>query len=676
MSNVTQIAAHLMSLKAPAALAKMQSWLVWRYEPNPNGKKPLKVPYYADGRKRSGVQGSDSDKSRLTTFAAAKEAAAKGGFEGVGIAMLGDHDITALDFDNCFDGSGELPPEIQALAEKTYAEISPSGHGIRVFVKGSYGSQKSPTTQDDYGFETFFDSGYVTFTGNVLTTTLEAGVEDHVARVNAIVEPLVNKRFGGALTRVYDPDDPTAVLEKVAPRTGRTIEEMEAVLEQLDPDCSREEWIRAAMGLHHETEGDDTGFQLWDEWSSRGSKYPGEEALRAQWDSFTRRDGGRRAPVTFATVIRMANQLKPDLDIEPIEEPDEPLALYATPADFDGKYPLTAFRDYAARPAPNWIIKGVLPRAELGVLYGASGSGKSFIALDLALAVAQGKNWRGRKTKQGRVVYIVAEGSGGMASRLKAYADYNFIEDVDNFALLAAAPDFLQKDDMKEVAKALRAVGGADLIVVDTFAQVTPGANENSGEDMSKALGNAKVLNKATGALILFVHHSGKDQSRGARGWSGIRAAADVELEVVRHETGARVLRTSKMKDGVDNIEWAFALEQMTVGVDDDGDAITSCVAVECDPPEEETVETLMKASKKGYGVNQRILLEWVDTLPTDITSMRLKEFEDQIAELLPAPPKGTRDGRRATMNRVLKQLATGPNAKFDIVNGYVHFLA
>jgi hypothetical protein len=130
------------------------------------------------------------------------------------------------------------------------------------------------------------------------------------------------------------------------------------------------------------------------------------------------------------------------------------------------------------------------------------------------------------------------------------------------------------------------------------------------------------------------------------------------------------------MKDGVDNIEWAFTLEQMTVGVDDDGDAITSCVAVECDPPEEETVETLMKASKKGYGVNQRILLEWVDTLPTDITSMRLKEFEDQIAELLPAPPKGTRDGRRATMNRVLKQLATGPNAKFDIVNGYVHFLA
>lgn len=321
MSNVTEIAAHLMSLKAPAALAKMQSWLIWRYEPNPNGKKPLKVPYYADGGKRHGVQGSDKDKSRLTTFERAKRAAAQGGFDGVGIAMLGDHDITALDFDNCFDGSSELPPEIKAIAERTYAEVSPSGHGIRAFVRGSYGSQKSPTTADDYGFETFFDSGYVTFTGTVLAETTEAGSEDHVARVNDIVVRLVNKRFGGALTRVYDPDDPTAVLEKVAPRTGRTIEEMEAVLERLDPDCSRDEWIRVGMGLHHETEGDDTGFQLWDAWSSGGDKYPGEEALQVQWESFTRRDGGRRQPVTLASAIWLANQSSRDLQVEAIQEP-------------------------------------------------------------------------------------------------------------------------------------------------------------------------------------------------------------------------------------------------------------------------------------------------------------------------------------------------------------------
>lgn len=676
MSNVAQIAAHLMSLAAPSALAKLQSWLIWRFEANPNGKKPLKVPYYPDGGKRSGTQGSPKDKSRLTTFEAAKHAAAKGGFDGVGIAMLGEVEITALDFDNCFDGSSDLPPEIKAIAEKTYAEISPSGHGIRAFVRGAYGSQKSPTTQEQYGFETFYDSGYVTFTGNVLTDTVDAGMEDTIARVNAIVEPLVNKRFGGANARVYDPDDPTAVLEKVAARTGRSIEETEDILRHIDPDCDRDQWIRIGMGLHHETEGDDTGFALWNEWSSGGSKYPDEETLQAQWDSFTRRDGGRRHPVTFATAIRLANQTRPTLEIEPIDENDEAPDIYATPEGYAGKFPFSSFKDYAARPAPEWVIKGVLPRAELGILYGASGSGKSFIALDLALAVAQGKKWRGRKVRQGRVAYIVAEGSGGMASRLKAYADFNFIEEVEGFALLAAAPDFLEKDDMKELAKSLRAMGGADLIVVDTFAQVTPGANENAGEDMSKALGNAKILCKATGALILFVHHSGKDQSRGARGWSGIRAAADVELEVVRHETGARVLRTSKMKDGVDHLEWGFALETVTVGTDEDGDAVTSCVAVESEVPEEETVETLINAGKKGYGAVQRVLLELVDDLPTDVTSMRYEEFISAAIATMAEPTEGERDYRRSGVTRALKQLSTGSNARFDVVSGYVHFLA
>ncbi len=663
MSNVTEIAAHLMSLKAPAALAKRQSWLIWRNEDNPNGKKPLKVPYYADGGKRHGVQGSDKDKSRLATFELAKAAAAKGGFTGVGIAMLGDHDITALDFDNCYDGSGELPPEIKAIAERTYAEISPSGHGIRAFVRGSYGSQKSPTTADQYGFETFYDSGFVTFTGHVLPGTLEAGVEDHVARVNDIVDPLVTKRFGGARTRVYDPNDPTAVLEKVAPRTGRTIEEMEEVLKQIDPDCDRDLWIRVAMGLHHETEGDDTGFQLWNEWSMGGAKYPGEEALRAQWDSFTRRDGGRRQPVTFATVIRMANQLKASLKVAPIMEPDEPSAAYSTPEGFAGKFPIVSATERMQRPSTDWRIKGILPRTGIGVLFGASGSGKSFISLDLALSVARRRKWRGRKVEQGLVLYIVAEGSGGMGSRIAAYRDENFlfedddIADMNNLGTMDAAPNFLSNDDIEEVQSALRAAGPADLIIVDTFAQVTSGANENSAEDMSKALSNAKAISEATGALVLFVHHSGKDQSRGARGWSGIRAAADVELEVCRNEVGDRVLRVTKMKDGPDDGFWGFRLEQITVGYDKDGDAVTSCVVKPCD------VSRSDFEPKRKSGPTETALMEKLSELASpDNPKIPMAILVAAVAEDMPPPgsdesgqPK--RDQRKANVKRALENL-------------------
>jgi hypothetical protein len=665
MSNVTEIAAHLMSLKAPAALAKMQSWLIWRYEPNPNGKKPLKIPYYADGNKRHGVQGSDKDKSRLTTFELAKAAAAKGGFTGVGIAMLGDHDITALDFDNCYDGSGELPPEIKAIAERTYAEISPSGHGIRAFVRGSYGSQKSPTTQDQYGFETFFDSGFVTFTGHVLPATLEGGSEDHVARVNDIVDPLVTKRFGGARTRVYDPNDPTAVLEKVAARTGRTIEEMEETLRKLDPDCDREEWIRVAMGTHHETEGDDTGFQLWNEWSMGGAKYPGEEALRAQWDSFTRRDGGRRQPVTFATVIRMAKQLRPDLDVdpEPIEEENRSVGPYQTDDSFDGKYPIISALDFMNRPPTDWLIKNVLPRAEIGVLYGASGSGKSFVALDFAITVALGSRWRGHRVKKGHVLYIAAEGAGGLGARISAYQQGRFLfyeEEVDcigKLGIIAAAPDFLLKDDIDEVLRAIKAAGPANLVIVDTFAQVTPGANENSAEGIGKALAHGKAIHKATGALVLFVHHSGKDQSRGARGWSGIRAAADVEIEVCKNDDGVGLIQVTKMKDGRDDGYWGFALEQVTLGFDADGDPVSSCFVI---PREVSRAEF---EPPKKFGLIENALMEAVTQLAaSDQPKISKDELIALVADQMPAPgldengnPK--RDQRKSNVKRSLDTL-------------------
>ena len=89
-------------------------------------------------------------------------------------------------------------------------------------------------------------------------------------------------------------------------------------------------------------------------------------------------------------------------------------------------------------------------------------------------------------------------------------------------------------DDISELVRAVTASGGADVIVVDTFAQVTPGANENAGEDMGLALANARALAAATGAVVVLIHHAGKDAAKGARGWSGIKAAADAEIEIIR----------------------------------------------------------------------------------------------------------------------------------------------
>ena len=112
VATVSRIAPEHRALQAPEPMRELQGWLTWRYEQFPNEAKPRKVPYYADGGKRYGLQGSPNDRAKLTTFAAARDAAARRGHDGVGIALLSDWGITALDFDKCVDASGNIPAEI------------------------------------------------------------------------------------------------------------------------------------------------------------------------------------------------------------------------------------------------------------------------------------------------------------------------------------------------------------------------------------------------------------------------------------------------------------------------------------------------------------------------------------------------------------------------------------
>lgn len=232
--------------------------------------------------------------------------------------------------------------------------------------------------------------------------------------------------------------------------------------------------------------------------------------------------------------------------------------------------------EFAVFRRSRYLIKHVIPEAELVVVFGESGSGKTFMVLDLAMAVARGAPWRGNKVKQGRVVYIAAEGGGGVRDRLRAYAEQH---DVDlatvPFGIINAAPNLLLRPEALEVGKQIGA--GVSLIIIDTFAQTMPGGNENSGEDVGLALAHCKGLHRMTGATILMVHHAGKDSSKGARGWSGLRAAADAELEVVRDDN-QRMLRITKQKDGIDDLKFGFELEVVVMGMDEDGEPVTSCV--------------------------------------------------------------------------------------------------
>lgn len=134
--------------------------------------------------------------------------------------------------------------------------------------------------------------------------------------------------------------------------------------------------------------------------------------------------------------------------------------------------------------------------------------------------------------------------------------------------------------DVADLAAAVSSFADdAPVIVIDTLAQAAPGLDENSGKDMSILISAAKTLQRKTGGLVLLVHHTGKDATRGLRGHSSLFAALDIAIEVTR-DGSRRTWSLAKSKDSTDDVSHAFALESVSLGVDEDGEPVTSCVAV------------------------------------------------------------------------------------------------
>lgn len=346
------------------------------------------------------------------------------------------------------------------------------------------------------------------------------------------------------------------------------------------------------------------------------------------------------------------------------DQVDTPVDMSTPPAQPEEKlrFPVETLEQFASHPPQPWIIKGVLPQAGLGVIYGESASGKSFLSLDMGASIARGQAWQGRKTRKGRVVYVVAEGAGGFRNRVQAYANHHNIGLADvPLGVINAAPNLIERKDAVALAKSIIKSGGADVLIVDTLAQVTPGANENSGEDMGKVLSHCKEIHRVTGALVLLVHHSGKDSSKGARGWSGLRAAADVEIEITRNDA-LRTAKVTKQKDGEDGQHWCFVLDTVTLGVDEDDDLITSCV-VNYDVPQD-----ILTPRKEPKGEWQQLVVAVVNEFAQDQTTGI--EIDAVVAECRRRKEGVARAGEMA--KRAVRKLIE--DGFFDEVDGCLEF--
>ena len=687
MSAVTSINPLVRQVEAPTALRELPGWLLWRYETHPGEAKPRKVPHYVGGGRRHGKQGGPEDRAKLTTFGVAREAAARQGYDGVGLAMLPDWGVTGLDFDYCVDASGNIPAEVMAIVGRTYCEYSPSHNGVRAFVVGNLGDHKSlKDATNDWGLEVFSSKGFLTFTGNALPICEMLDYVDHIAPADDGVKALCAARFGATRTGDTGALD---FMETFEPPMGLRDEDIRELLSDLDASTGRDDWIKIGMAIHHETGGE--GFDIWDEWSSDGYTYPGTEALQSQWDSFDRRDAtGRqitmRSVKKMSNIVRIAQGLQPrsfDLISRAAEEarieaegrPTDPDTFIST-ADYVGKYRIYGADEFTQRPPIRWMIKGVLPRdGELIVIYGAPGSGKSLCALDLTMALVRGEPWRGLKVNKARVVYVAAEGAEGVAQRLKAYSQHHGVKLGGlPIGIVADAPNLMVEEDATELVKSIINAGGGDVIVCDTWAQVTPGANENSGEDMGLALKHCRAIRQATGAIVILIAHTGKDASRGIRGWSGLNGAANTTLEVIRDDDSeARMLKITKQKDGRDDLTpWGFKLQDVLIGIDEDGDEINSPVVIETNT----LVTPKSEKTKKGEeDVWTRNVLDYIATLEPHIGGMELPTLIDNVLDFMPGDTAARLPGLRAHMGDVVQAMTKGKNRSIHVANGYATFL-
>jgi len=266
----------------------------------------------------------------------------------------------------------------------------------------------------------------------------------------------------------------------------------------------------------------------------------------------------------------------------PHEPEPQPAARFTT-EDFDELIPRTS----------DWLVKNLLPTTGVVNLAGPSTAGKTFLALDFVAKIARGQPVLGHKSKRSGVCYVAAEAASGVRNRMIGLRSR--VGKLDGaIKLIPETPDLTSPEDVESLRQKLGAVREEmatkghtlGVVVIDTLAASTPGADENTSKDMGPVLNALQSMAKEFGLLVIVVCHTGKNASAGIRGWSGQFANADgVIMLAEAHGDGTRTGVVDKVKDGQSGQKFAFKLEKVVIGHDPDGEELTTCVVVDADMP-------------------------------------------------------------------------------------------
>lgn len=690
----------------PASMRGVPRWAPWRAVWNEKKKKYEKAPHRFD-RPVAGL--SNKSTRGWTTFDKALQAYHDNlsgtpvfdrdgkpvKFGGVGYLLtgpgvpdrpsnvFGPGDLAGVDLDHCRDPKTGVVEDwalevIRSL--DSYTEVSPSGTGLRVMVRSRV---EIDIINHERGIEIYggTQARFVTITGAhypgspLVVGPSPAGAMDALAakyrrqHTAATVEDLHLPQLIPVelLPDVRDLDLPTHALNFFTDgpvSSDRSNELINAATALAQAGIERDEVLSILeanehaieVALDHRRQDYDSALRFLWKHSALAAEQRAETFKRLSWDQFDPLDepdaGIPASPEQAAPAAAQAADSTDDFDDLGPPEQQQQVAASAAPVKAPRFTPVPPAAFLKRKPG-SWIIKGIVPRAGLAVIYGASGSGKTFLTLDMVGAIARGVPWRGATVQKGRVVYVVAEGASGFRNRLEAYCDFHGVDPGDfDIGVIADAPNIRAKEDVRALLEALKTFGKVDMVVIDTYARAMAGGNENDAKDVGEAIQHCDVIHRVTKGLVVLVHHSGKDATKGARGSGALRAAADLEIEVVQTRE-YRAATITKQKDGEDGAEYQFKLAEVVIGQDEEGDSITSCIV-------EHSATAAGAAERKANpeGVNEKLVFRYMEAIMEG--SIKREELIENTYEMLDHEDiPGKKDRRKERVGRAIKSLVS-----------------
>lgn len=343
-----------------------------------------------------------------------------------------------------------------------------------------------------------------------------------------------------------------------------------------------EAWLRTAPRSVKGAGGDQTAFRVAAALRDRGLSYQQAcELMRSEaWDYGCGWRDGWLEEKPIRSAYRYAQNTPGVLAVSSADFP----AIQAAPPTLQNSAPASHLQPLSSfasvHGAAPYLIKGLLSKASYAVMYGPPGEGKTFTALDIAYHVAAGQPWMERRVRSGTVLYLAYEGAGGLRRRAQALMQHYGRADLPLY--FDDTPYNLRElEGRRALGATISSLPEAPaLVVIDTFAHALCGGDENSAQDVSAFNAGVAALIKHTGACVMVIHHPPKS-GNGPRGSSALHGAIDTELEV----NSRRIVATKQRDVEIGDAIW-FKLRPIALGIDEDGDEITSCVVLAAEPGE------------------------------------------------------------------------------------------